>query len=85
MLFKTAASAEGANLKKPETLAADALSYYFSFEIMNRIYSTSLMDPNSPDYKKMYSEVSNAVSVHFRFAFTDMQYSLTIRHLKSKH
>lgn len=85
MLFKTAASADGANMKKSEKLAVESLSYYVSFEIMNRIYNTSLLDPDSPDYKKMYSEVSNVVSVHFMFAFIDMQYSLTTKHLKSKH
>lgn len=47
----------------------DSLGYYFTMEIMNRVYNDSLLDPKSPDYQKMYSEVSNAVSLHFRLVF----------------
>ncbi|KAM9434627.1 uncharacterized protein Hap1MRO34_002391 [Clarias gariepinus] len=55
------ASAESADIKKPETLVVDSLSYYFSIEIMNRVYNDSLQDSNSPDYKRMFNEVSGAV------------------------
>lgn len=66
MVFNVTGSAESVNVKQLETLASvDGFSYYFTFEIMNRNYSDSLLDPESPAYKKMYSEVSTAVSVHF--------------------
>lgn len=82
MLCHTAASAESANLETSQKLAADyEFDYYFTIEIMNRIYNDSLTDPDSPYYKMMYSEVSGAVSVHFIFAFTDTLYPLNIRHL----
>ncbi|KAF5893910.1 mucin-1-like, partial [Clarias magur] len=55
------ASAESADIKKPETLVVDSLSYYFSIEIMNRVYNDSLQNPNSADYKRMFNEVSGAV------------------------
>lgn len=70
MLFDTSGSAESFNVKKSETPTfVDAFSYYFTIEILNRVYNDSLMNPDSPDYEKMQSEVIDTVSVRFLFYF----------------
>lgn len=66
MLFNSAASIQGADTNEPQNFALDSMGYYFTIEILNRIYNDSLLDPESADYKKMHGEVSNAVSFYFR-------------------
>ncbi|KAK3525363.1 hypothetical protein QTP86_031085, partial [Hemibagrus guttatus] len=55
------ASIKDADTMETETLALDSMNYYFTIEIMNRIYNNSLLDPESADYKKMHGEVSGAL------------------------
>ncbi|KAG7325892.1 hypothetical protein KOW79_010817 [Hemibagrus wyckioides] len=55
------ASIQGADTNEPQNFALDSMGYYFSIEIMNRIYNDSLLDPESADYKKMHGEVSTAL------------------------
>ncbi|KAK2864737.1 hypothetical protein Q7C36_003891 [Tachysurus vachellii] len=61
-VFMMTASAEGVIIKEAAMFTSlDSVGYYFTMEIMNRVYNNSLLDPKSPDYQKMYNEVSSAL------------------------